>query len=115
MLTELDYFDFTISVTKNEVSRYVIAGRGIVNFIKFMDSDGKNYIQLKHTIDISLYKDNKQMNFRNLNITSVEEKDNYKIIELRAQDGTMKIKYKIEVNEWKPKTMEVSYYSHIEF
>ena len=41
MLTELDYFDFTISVTKNEVSRYVIAGHGIVNFIKFMDSDGQ--------------------------------------------------------------------------
>ena len=55
------------------------------------------------------------MNFKNLNITSIEEKDNYKIIVLRAQDGTMKIKYKIEVNEWKPKTMEVSYQSHIKF
>lgn len=115
MLTELDYFDFTISVTKSDVSRYVIAGHGIVNFIKFMDSDDKNYIHLKHKIDISLYKDNKQMNFKNLNVTSVEEKDSYKIIVLKAIDGTMKIKYKIEVNEWKPKTMEVSYHSHIEF
>ena len=115
MLTELDYFDFTISIGKNEVSGYVIFGRGIINFIKFMNLDGKNYIHLKHKIDISLYKDGKQMNFKNLNVTSIKEKDSYKIIILRAIDGTIKIKYKIEVNEWKPKTMEVSYLSHIEF
>ena len=115
MLTETDYFGFTIVIIKEEIG-YSIVGNGLKNFMRVMDLDGKNYMLFKANLKITIKKGNDDnWIFDNLYITNIEETDKHKIIELKTKEGTLRIKYNINFNECKFKTMDVSYHSYIEF